>query len=150
MHSSPCENMSSRCFLSPLHPISTCPFREDGWSYSSSDDSTPCYCSIRRDRLSSSGRSSAFPCSSAHAPGNANGKYSAVQGDEEFCGLQMGKPVVVASQLLNSMMDVPVPTRAEVADCADAVRQSADALMLSAETAMGSHPIKCVQTLRGV
>lgn len=65
-------------------------------------------------------------------------------------GVQMGKPVIVASQLLNSMMDVPVPTRAEVADCADAVRQSADALMLSAETAMGEHPIKCVQVLRGV
>ena len=64
--------------------------------------------------------------------------------------VQMGKPVIVASQLLNSMMEVPVPTRAEVADCADAVRQSADALMLSAETAVGEHPIKCVQVLRGV
>ena len=62
----------------------------------------------------------------------------------------MGKPVIVASQLLNSMMEVPVPTRAEKADCADAVRQSADALMLSAETAVGEHPIKCVQVLRGV
>jgi pyruvate kinase len=64
--------------------------------------------------------------------------------------MQMGKPVIVASQLLNSMMDVPVPTRAEVADCADAVRQSSDALMLSAETAMGKHPIKCIEVLRGV
>ena len=64
--------------------------------------------------------------------------------------LQTGKPVIVASQLLNSMIDVPVPTRAEVADCADAVRQQADALMLSAETAAGQYPVKCVETLRNV
>ena len=62
----------------------------------------------------------------------------------------MGKPVFVASQLLNSMVDVPVPTRAEVADCADAVRQQADALMLSGETAAGLYPVKSVQTLQGV
>ena len=64
--------------------------------------------------------------------------------------LQTGKPVIVASQLLNSMIDVPVPTRAEVADCADAVRQQADALMLSAETAAGQYPVKSVETLRNV
>lgn len=64
--------------------------------------------------------------------------------------VQTGKPVIVASQLLNSMIDVPVPTRAEVADCADAVRQQADALMLSAETAAGQFPVKSVQTLRNV
>ena len=75
--------------------------------------------------------------------------FQSLPKDVHAC-LQRGKPVIVASQLLNSMMDVPVPTRAEVADCADAVRQSADALMLSAETAMGEHPIKCVQVLRGV
>jgi pyruvate kinase len=62
----------------------------------------------------------------------------------------MNKPVFVASQLLNSMIDVPVPTRAEVADCADAVRQQADALMLSGETAAGAYPVKAVQTLQGV
>lgn len=62
----------------------------------------------------------------------------------------MGKPVFVASQLLNSMLDVPVPTRAEVADCADAVRQQADALMLSGETAAGQYPLKAIQTLQGV
>jgi pyruvate kinase len=64
--------------------------------------------------------------------------------------LQLGKPVFVASQLLNSMIDVPVPTRAEVADCADAVRQQADALMLSGETAAGKYPVKAVQTLQAV
>jgi pyruvate kinase len=48
------------------------------------------------------------------------------------------------------MIDVPVPTRAEVADCADAVRQQADALMLSAETAAGKYPVKSVEVLRNV
>jgi hypothetical protein len=48
------------------------------------------------------------------------------------------------------MIDVPVPTRAEVADCADVVRQQADALMLSGETAAGKYPIKAVQTLQAV
>lgn len=48
------------------------------------------------------------------------------------------------------MIDVPVPTRAEVADCADAVRQQADALMLSGETAAGQHPVKTIQTLQDV
>jgi pyruvate kinase len=64
--------------------------------------------------------------------------------------VQLNKPVFVASQLLNSMIDVPVPTRAEVADCADAVRQQADALMLSGETAAGAYPVKSVQVLQGV
>lgn len=74
----------------------------------------------------------------------------AVQKEIVFRCRQTGKPVIVASQLLNSMIDVPVPTRAEVADCADAVRQQADALMLSAETAAGQYPVKSVETLRNV
>eukprot|EP00892_Ulva_mutabilis_P011343 jgi/Ulvmu1/8581/UM045_0023.1 len=74
----------------------------------------------------------------------------AVQKEIVFRCRQTGKPVIVASQLLNSMIDVPVPTRAEVADCADAVRQQADALMLSAETAAGDFPVKSVETLRNV
>lgn len=44
---------------------------------------------------------------------------------------QLGKPAIVAHQLLHSMIEYPVPTRAEVADVADVVRQRADALMLS-------------------
>ena len=64
--------------------------------------------------------------------------------------LQAGRPVIVASQLLNSMMSAPVPTRAEVADCADVVRQQADALMLSGETAAGRYAVKCVQVLQKV
>lgn len=61
---------------------------------------------------------------------------------------QMGKPVIVASHLLQSMHELPCPTRAEVADIADVVRQRADALMLSGESAVGLYPDKCVEVLR--
>ncbi|KAK9817658.1 hypothetical protein WJX72_000267 [[Myrmecia] bisecta] len=63
---------------------------------------------------------------------------------------QMGKPVIVASHLLQSMIEYPTPTRAEVADIADVVRQRADALMLSGESAVGAYPDKAVQVLRQV
>lgn len=61
---------------------------------------------------------------------------------------QMGKPVIVASHLLQSMHEFPCPTRAEVADIADVVRQRADALMLSGESAAGAYPDKCIEVLR--
>ena len=61
---------------------------------------------------------------------------------------QRNKPVLVASHFLSSMLTFPTPTRAEVADVADAVRQKADALLLTGETAMGLHPEKSLEVVR--
>ncbi|KAF9622969.1 hypothetical protein IFM89_035684 [Coptis chinensis] len=63
---------------------------------------------------------------------------------------QLNKPVIVASQLLESMVEYPTPTRAEVADVSEAVRQYADALMLSGESAIGSFGDKALSVLRMV
>ncbi|XP_076886596.1 pyruvate kinase isozyme A, chloroplastic-like [Bidens hawaiensis] len=61
---------------------------------------------------------------------------------------QLNKPVIIASQLLESMIEYPTPTRAEVADVTEAVRQRADALMLSGESAMGLYGQKAISVLR--
>ncbi len=64
--------------------------------------------------------------------------------------LKVGRPVIVATHLLESMISNPVPTRAEVTDVSNAVYEQADAIMLSGETSVGKYPVKCVETLHRV
>lgn len=73
-----------------------------------------------------------------------------IQKDFVSKSIAMGKPAIVATHMLESMINAPVPTRAEVSDVFTAVVEQADAIMLSGETTTGKYPLKCVEVMKKI
>ncbi len=77
-------------------------------------------------------------------------KLPTIQKDIIRLCIERSRPVIVATQLMDSMIHNPSPTRAEITDVANAVLDGADALMLSAETSVGKHPVKVVEAMKKI
>lgn len=77
-------------------------------------------------------------------------KVPLIQNEVVRAARLLGKPVVIATQILDSMTKRPIPTRAEVSDIANSILDGADALMVTGETAVGKHPKKVIRVLKKV
>lgn len=73
-----------------------------------------------------------------------------VQTDLVAACMAEGKPVIIATHLLESMISSPMPTRAEISDVSHAIREQADAVMLSGETTTGMYPLESVQVMKNI